>query len=858
MKLETEIKLLQRKLLLILLFIILLSLPFSSGVEARETEEIVLRFEVPKLFQEDILARYDGEHIYLPVIDMFRLLHINLEIDPGFKRLSGRFLNRDNKYYIDLIKSEARCFNNTHSLTDTDVISTVDNLYLRLELYKTIFNLEIYFNFSELSVYLPLDKDFPAYRELKRQAAHEQLQQSQAAIKDIYELPYRRDHLKGGVADWILTLNPLEKRGQYFGLGIGGMILGGDLSLHTTGNSVNGFNSDQLRYRWHYVFKDNRYFSQAEAGEINTGGSIPRSLTGVMITNQPEVQRKYFKTVTVAGQIGEGWEVELYVNNRLVDFATTDQNGEYNFLVDIDYGSTNIRLKMYGPNGEIKIKDEDHRVPYNLIQGGRLEYTLAGGVNENRYGNKKYFQGGMHYGLLDRLTLGFDTDFPIKPEDGEQPLYSAVASFQPFGSVIVNSVYSPRNEASASFSFTKQSLISLSGEYTKYYGNEFRNRMNQTDKIAFSISSPLKVGGRYLGLRYRVSLNRFPGYDVTNMNYGFKIPLFRFHFNYMGNFKVSRFTTRSDKQIASQLFISTSLIRWIRPQFKINFDHDAGRVAGYGLYLQKRIFKRGQLGLSFERNSLTKTEQVTLTFNIFSGFANFSTRGHFSRQNTIVTQTQRGSVRFDQDSRRFYFSRRNGLGLASAVVWPFHDENYNGVLDHGERLLPELKARVGGAQGRRNSSNNLYFYDGLRAYDDYLIQIDPYSLDDPTLQPSHENYRVTISPNVVTSINVPIVTAGGISGMVRREIEGVLSGVGGTRVKVINEVTGKEIVLTTFSDGEFFYLGIVPGMYRIEIDSEQLAQYGYVSEPSSRNFQVKTVEGGDSIDDLNFTIRPKE
>jgi hypothetical protein len=111
---------------------------------------------------------------------------------------------------------------------------------------------------------------------------------------------------------------------------------------------------------------------------------------------------------------------------------------------------------------------------------------------------------------------------------------------------------------------------------------------------------------------------------------------------------------------------------------------------------------------------------------------------------------------------------------------------------------------------------------------------------------------------VVTSINVPIVTAGGISGTVRREFEGVLSGVGGTRVKVINEVTGKEIVLTTFSDGEFFYLGIVPGMYRIEIDSEQLAQYGYVAEPPSRNFQVKTVEGGDSIDDLDFTIRPEE
>jgi len=47
-------------------------------------------------------------------------------------------------------------------------------------------------------------------------------------------------------------------------------------------------------------------------------------------------------------------------------------------------------------------------------------------------------------------------------------------------------------------------------------------------------------------------------------------------------------------------------------------------------------------------------------------------------------------------------------------------------------------------------------------------------------------------------------------------------------------------------------------LYKAFPDPEQLAQYGYVSDPPYKTFQVKTVEGGDMIDNLNFLIKPKE
>ncbi|MCK4574091.1 MAG: hypothetical protein KAU36_06955, partial [candidate division Zixibacteria bacterium] len=238
--------------------------------------------------------------------------------------------------------------------------------------------------------------------------------------------------------------------------------------------------------------------------------------------------------------------------------------------------------------------------------------------------------------------------------------------------------------------------------------------------------------------------------------------------------------------------------------------------------------------------------------------ANFSTRAISSGGQKSITQTQRGSVRFDQENTSLRFVRDNGVGSGSAIIWPFLDENYNGKRDEDEQLLPELRARLNGVVGTKRKREEIYYYDGLVPYDDYLVQIDPISLDNPQLQPSHENYRVMINPNVITGIEVPIVTAGEVSGLIERVIPGAKVGVGSIKIIVINEKTGAEVQVTSFNNGEYFYLGLVPGMYRALLDKDQLDKYGYRAEPEFRTFQISTVEGGDFVEDMNFLLIPKK
>ncbi len=845
--------------------VMLIMLILTAGLRAQTPdsrmvsfEEIIVKFEVPRLINRDIFAQYDGSNLFLPMVDIFRLLEINIRTDFENGKFSGEYLTLDNSYEIDLNKLKAKCSGRTIEFGRNDYYLAETELYLKLDLFESIFDLKMNFNFSQLSVYLPLSKTFPAYLKLKRKAEHEKLLAQEASAKDVEKIPYRRENLKAGVADWMITLNPLEKKGQYFGLGMGGMLFGGDLTVNGTANSGTGLEADQVRYKWHYAFNENRYLTQFEAGEIAGGGTLMRRLDGALLTNKPQVQRKYFQTVDIAGYAGEGWEVEIYVNNRLEDFAYTDGNGNYNFLTDVNYGSSRIMIKMYGPNGEIKTKEEYVRAPYNLIPKKEFEYTVAGGIESNAVEDKQYVQANAYYGILSSLTFGVNSDFPIKPTDNEQPSYAAEATFHPFGSLLISGSFSPDNSVKGNLNYSKPSLININAGYSKYYENPFWNKMNQLDNISVALSSPLKIKNRYLSLRFRFTSDRYPLYKIINMNYGFKLPLYKVHLSYIGNYKISDFVNRTDKRITSQLFASTSFLRWFRPQFKIDYEHDINDISKYGVYLQKRIFRAGQLSFSFERNNISGANSFMISFSIFNSFANFTTRANAAEERTVVTQTQKGSIRFDQDANRFLFDRRNGLGLGTAVIWPFLDENYNGVRDDGEELLPELKANVGGARGKRSSKKSLYYYDGLRPYDEYLIQIDPYSLDNPTLQPAHENFRVMINPNTVTSISVPVVMAGEINGRVVRSAGDETAGVGGIKVKVINELTGKEVNITSFNNGEYFYLGMVPGMYRAFPDQEQLAEYGYVSDPPYITFQVKTVEGGDVVRDINFRIIPKQ
>jgi hypothetical protein len=843
--------------LLVAFCLVIAAVDGAAQSQAPSFEEIVITFEVQRLSSQDMFVQYDGETVFLPLLAVFSTLDIAVERDQKEQVIRGFIISDKNRYEIDLKNFTVRSARGEFSLQPSDFSLSSTEFYLRVDLFETLFGLPMDFDFSLLRVFMPLNKEFPAYQQLLRKAKRQKLMQQKTALRDVRELPYRREYAKGGVADWVVGTNPLEKDGQYYNVNVGGMLAGGDFYVGVAGDSRDRFDEDQLRYRWHYFLDRSPYITQVDLGEVYTTGTLGRRMTGAAVTNRPQVQRKYFQTVEISGYAGENWEIELYVDGRLEDFSMTDARGEYSFMVNVYYGASTIQLKMYGPNGEVRVEDGYVRIPHTLIPKNELEYHVSVGQADIRSESREYVQAGSYYGILSRLTAGVSGEIPLSGDKDESPLVAGEAILQLTNSLNITGTYASGYRHGGSFNYNKPSFVNINGSYTIYEENILRNPVGQESRLQGSFSVPFRLGGGYLGFRYFVSYDKYSSFKSTSMNYGFTASFNPVYLNYIGRYKKSRFDVDENQSMVSQLLISPRLLRWFRPQFRFDYDHTEDMLSRYGVMIHKRLFRTGQLTLSVERNELAKSNSIMLTFNFLTDFAQFTSRVLHAGDRVSMTQTQRGSVRFDQDGGTVLFDRRNAVGYGTAVVRPFLDDNYNGELDTGEEYIPGLRAKIQGVAGEPHGEDRIYYYDRLRAYDEYLVQIDQYSLDDPLLKPTNENYRVTLNPNVVTSIKVPLVLASEMSGSVRRKVEYGEAGVGGIRVQVVN--LSKDIVsqVTTFADGEFYYLGLLPGKYRAYIDPEQLEKYGYTSQPASIEFEVEPVSGGSSVEDVNFILVPR-
>ena len=834
------------------------ALSLTAAAQATQTEEIAISFQIPKVTSKDIIVLYDGKDLYLPFLEVMNLIGAAASVNAEGTVISGNFLSKNQPYEITPGAFKATAGGKEYTMLASEFVFQHRELYLKMSQYQTWFGLQMTFDFSQLRVLLTLDDKFPAYQKLKRQQARDKLSRATAELKNVKMVPAKRDYFSGGVVDWLLSANPVGGGGHYVDLNSGAMVLGGDFSFNATGNTINGFDPNQMNYLWHYAFDPNKYATQAEAGYVYPGGALSRGVRGALVTNRPLVQRTYFQTVNLSGTLQPGWEVELYIDNKLVDFVTADQQGNYNFNVDINYGTSVVTLKKYGPNDEVETEDRQIQVPYNLIPRHTFEYTVSAGQGIASQDAGTHVQANSYYGVSNHITLGGSMDMPLATQNGQIPLYAFEGTYQLLEAITAYSTLSPKYMMQGGINYSALSSLSANASVTKFDTSSFRNSFKQELNGTFSVSVPFRVKGRYFGSRFFVSYDKYPTFTSIGMNYGFNASISRVYLSYIGQYKTSKYPSYDLKTIASQLFISADFAKLLRPQFRIDYDHSAQQITKYGVYVNHRLFRTGQLTLSYERNPIAQTNSVMLTVNFFNAIANFSSRVLTSDGRTSWNQTQRGSIRYDRIGSSIKFDRRNGVGYGSAVIRPFLDANNDGLVDDSETYLTGLKARISGIGGRPLGRDGLYYYDGLRPYDEYLVQIDATSLDDPTLKPAYDNLKVMVSPNVVTSIDVPVVVASDLSGNVGIESGTGKVGVGGIRLKVLNLSKDIATEISTFNNGDFYYMGLVPGHYRAFVDPQQLSQYGYVSTPESIEFEVKPSQRSSSVEGINFVLSAKK
>jgi hypothetical protein len=159
-----------------------------------------------------------------------------------------------------------------------------------------------------------------------------------------------------------------------------------DAQMTTSRNGI----PQQLRLRAYRSDPDGGLLGPARATHFGFGDveGYDSKLTGTatfgrgaVITNRPLTSQTAFDRTSFEGDLPSGWEAELYRNDELLAFAKPTADQRYVFdNVQLLYGENRIRIVLYGPQGQVRTREELVNVGQQNAPPGKTWYWA--GVNE--------------------------------------------------------------------------------------------------------------------------------------------------------------------------------------------------------------------------------------------------------------------------------------------------------------------------------------------------------------------------------------------------------------------------------------------------------------------------------------------
>src|SRR6184192_2257325 len=118
-----------------------------------------------------------------------------------------------------------------------------------------------------------------------------------------------------------------------------------------------------------------------------------------------------------------------------------------------------------------------------------------------------------------------------------------------------------------------------------------------------------------------------------------------------------------------------------------------------------------------------------------------------------------------------------------------------------------VRVLVGTNTATSDSSGWFRVWD-LVPFEPVLVTVDSLSIDSPLLVPAFGAVSIEPGPNRFRTLDIPLVRAGVVEGRVRRATPQGPQGLAGVTLILTDRRTGERRSFTTFSDGDFYTLGV--------------------------------------------------
>ncbi len=823
--------------------------------KGNDYEELPVTLHVPKIGTTEIAVLVQNEEAYLAVKDLFDFLKIKNTTSENGDTLEGFFMDPQASYLIDNVHHLIIFNGKTVALSPSELIETETHLYLKASLFGRVFGLECRFDFRDLSVYLQTELELPAIREGQQALMRRNLDQLKGEKKADTTLKRKFSLWRLGAADWSVTTNQETNVGNTMraNLVMGAVVAGGEATANLTYYSAQPFSSRQQSFRWRYVNNAHTLLRQVTAGRITVPSvsTILGPLNGIQLTNTPTSFRRSFGSYRYTGTTEPEWMVELYVNGILLHYVRSDASGFFSFDIPLVYGTSAIRLKFYGPWGEESSREETISIPFNFLPARQFEYTLTSALVDDGK-NSRFSRAEAGYGINRRLTLAAGMEYLSSVMDGK-PMPFLKASVRLGPSLVLNGEHIGGVGSKTTLHYRLPSNLQLDAAYNKFEKEQSAIWYNYLEERQVSVSTPLRL--KKIHGFSRLSYHQ---YILPKTRYSHaELLLSALVAGVSSNVKTyAQFTPFGSPTIYSCLSLSFRLPYDIRLTTQVQYHYNQRNLGMVKVEAEKRISNRGFLNVSYENNPLLRTGAFNLGVRYQFSMAQVLFSARRGNGTTTTTQSARGSLLYEGRSRYLALSSQTTVGRGGLVVVPFLDLNGNGRRETGEPKAPGLNLRINGGRVERNEQEATLRIVGLEAYTDYLLELDKSSFDNIAWQIKKPTIKVTVEPNQMSLVEVPVSVVGEASGMVYLQKGGEQKGL--SRVTVHFYDSSSKQVGQTLSEGDgyFSYLGLEPGTYTARLDTAQLQALQLTARPQSLAFTIARSEEGVIADGFEFVLRP--
>ncbi|MFL6721426.1 MAG: collagen binding domain-containing protein [Sphingomonas sp.] len=825
------------------------STPSPAKWTADPDEQFILDVNIRQLRLGDPVRAYtppDGTCVVLG--DFLTALDVPMRIDLAAKKASGWAFEEKNRITIDAAALKASYRGKIEAIAPGTIRETPEGWCVQTAALSRWFGIGVNPMTSGSVLMLESAAKLPVELAIERKQRAARIHRATFDLKSLPQvrIPYRMWRtpaldfvVSGGVTYRAQDGVKVDREASVYAAGeIAHLSYDAQVTTNTVGKPsllrVRAFRSDPDGRLLGPLHATHMGFGDVQGLDSRLSGSVAAG-RGAVVTNRPLTARTEFDRTRIEGDLPTGWEAELYRNGELLGFAKPDASQRYVFEdVQLLYGENTIRVVLYGPQGQVRERQELLNVGQDNVPTGKTWYWIgANQPGRDLITLDQPLETGLpeaqaavslEHGLDPRTSVGILARAMLI--DDRRVTYVEGNVRRSLGGAVLE--VSGARESRGGTAAHAQLLGKLGPVYVNIdalIANDFHLRGDTAEtsrEVRASLDTPFKIGralvpahaeahlvrradgSRLLeaATRLSASIDRFNlgtelRYRKEYVPAGPALPG-ELRLSLLGSGHVGRVRVRgaSDFDVSpSARFRSAELSAYWSASERSDWE---GVVAYDGVEHRGRarlthILRLDSFALALTAEATTKREYA-LGFNL----------------------------NFSLDPRGGFILSRRPLaegGMVRATV--FRDLNDNGVHDPGEPLEKGALITTGSRQSeRKTDAKGVVTVGGLTAYVPVPVGIDVTSLEDPMLVPKTALQVVVPRPGVPADVAIALVGGGDVEGALMKSGELGFEGVDLELVDGAGKVAG---TARTDFDGFFLFERVAYGSYSLRVSAASSA-----------------------------------